>query len=171
MDEGELNKVFTPLDCVRGTKTLNRDDFRKVVEIPALRIEAKRCSIFLKSFRRPLLNRPRLKNIVQDGQDKTKKLVLLRPGFLLNESEESFIASENATKTVHEMVLDYDFWTTDQVLRAILPIEITEVPSAFETIGHIAHLNLRDKQLEYKGVIGRWLIVFIYTESKYGIQF
>ncbi|KAK3750018.1 hypothetical protein QZH41_008671, partial [Actinostola sp. cb2023] len=158
MEQGEVSKLFTPPDCVRGINTLNRDDFRKVVQMPALRIEAKKCSTFLKNFRRPLLNQPRLRNIVPDDENKTKRLLLLRPGVSLNETEENFIRSENAEEIVHDLVLDYDFWTVDQILRAILPEEVSEVPSAFETIGHIAHLNLRDNQLEYKHIIGQVLL-------------
>lgn len=155
MEHSEFDKLFTPPDCVRGSTTLDRDLFRKVIEVPALRIEARKCSTFLRNFRRPLLNQPRLKNIISDDDDKTKKLLLLRPGADLNETERSFIAEQDATKIVHSLVLSYDFWTAEQVLRAILPLEVTEVPSAFETIGHIAHVNLRDNQLKYKNVIGK----------------
>jgi len=53
--------------------------------------------------------------------------------------------------------LNYDFWTSDQILRAMLPEEII-VPTAFETVGHIAHVNLRDDQLDYKYLIGQVLL-------------
>ena len=32
------------------------------------------------------------------------------------------------------------------------------MPSSFETVGHIAHLNLRDELLPFKRVIGRVLL-------------
>ena len=31
----------------------------------------------------------------------------------------------------------------------------SEVPSSFESVGHIAHLNIRDELLPYKHVIGQ----------------
>jgi tRNA G37 N-methylase Trm5 len=37
-------------------------------------------------------------------------------------------------------------------LRKLLPDGV-EVPSSFETVGHVAHLNLRDNLLPYKKVI------------------
>jgi len=40
------------------------------------------------------------------------------------------------------------------MLQKLLP-EGSEVPSSFESIGHIAHLNIRDELLLYKGVIGQ----------------
>lgn len=65
-----------------------------------------------------------------------------------------FVENQGAEKTTHDLVLGYEHWTTEQVLRAVLPPEINEIPSSFETIGHIAHVNLRDSQLDYKHLIG-----------------
>ena len=41
------------------------------------------------------------------------------------------------------------------VLRAILPAEVEQIPTGFETVGHIAHFNLRECHLPYKNLIGR----------------
>lgn len=41
-----------------------------------------------------------------------------------------------------------------KVLEALLPKGMI-VPSAFETVGHIAHLNLRDEHLPYKRLIAK----------------
>lgn len=41
-----------------------------------------------------------------------------------------------------------------QVLEALLPKGMI-VPSSFETVGHIIHLNLRDEHLPYKNVIAK----------------
>lgn len=43
---------------------------------------------------------------------------------------------------------------TDEVLRDLLPADV-EVPTGFETIGHIAHLNLREEHLPFKRTIGQ----------------
>ncbi len=55
----------------------------------------------------------------------------------------------------HKFVCTYENYSTDQVLSAVMPSG-TEVTTAFETIGHIAHLNLRDHQLEFKEIIGEY---------------
>lgn len=41
-----------------------------------------------------------------------------------------------------------------KVLEALLPKGMI-VPSAFEMVGHIAHLNLRDEHLPYKRLIAK----------------
>lgn len=53
-----------------------------------------------------------------------------------------------------KLTLFYDYWPMDEVLEALLPKGMI-VPSAFETVGHIAHLNLRDEHLPYKKVIAK----------------
>lgn len=50
------------------------------------------------------------------------------------------------------MILE-NFWLL-QVLEVLLPKGMI-VPSAFETVGHIAHLNLRDEHLPYKELIAK----------------
>ena len=41
------------------------------------------------------------------------------------------------------------------MLRELLPKEIEPVPSGFEVIGDIAHMNLTGKTLDYKNIIGQ----------------
>lgn len=41
-----------------------------------------------------------------------------------------------------------------QILEALLPKEMI-VPSAFETVGHIVHLNLREEHFPYKKLIAK----------------
>ena len=75
--------------------------------------------------------------------------------------------------------LGYDYWPADHVLRArhpgcrnvvarrlthapvplqtLLPASV-DVPTSFETVGHVAHLNLRDEALPYRHLIGRVLL-------------
>lgn len=94
---------------------------------------------------------------MSDANSKDKKILLLNPQKSLedlNEKDREFVENQGAEKTTHDLVLDYEHWTTEQVLRAVLPAEINEIPSSFETIGHIAHVNLRDSQLDYKHLIG-----------------
>ncbi|KAL6959230.1 tRNA (guanine(37)-N(1))-methyltransferase [Sarracenia purpurea var. burkii] len=52
------------------------------------------------------------------------------------------------------LTLFYNYWGMNEILEALLPKGMI-VPSAFETVGHIAHLNLRDEHLPYKKLIAK----------------
>ncbi|KAG5235558.1 tRNA (guanine(37)-N1)-methyltransferase [Salix suchowensis] len=53
-----------------------------------------------------------------------------------------------------KLTLFYDYWQMNEILEALLPRDMV-IPSAFETVGHIAHLNLRDEHLPYKKLIAK----------------
>jgi tRNA (guanine37-N1)-methyltransferase len=72
----------------------------------------------------------------------------------LPEEIKIFAQQANAQLTSHEIELNYDYWTVEQVLKAILPDEL-EVPTGFATIGHIAHFNLRPEYQPFKKIIGQ----------------
>ena len=73
----------------------------------------------------------------------------------------------NREFTSHEMLITYEYWTAgrefdlvfnlEQIFKAILPSHI-DFASSFETIGHIAHLNLREELEPFKKIIGQVLL-------------
>ncbi|KAI8928859.1 guanine(37)-N1-methyltransferase [Entophlyctis helioformis] len=152
----------------KGLKQLNRSLFDSHHSLVALRIPAKASAKAMETLRGSgILSFPRTKAIVDDptetGTPKTRRLLLLGPEIqassvdALPEKIRLFANEFNAELTSHQLKLGYDHWTSDQILRSILPDEM-EVPGAFETIGHIAHLNLRDQHEPYKQVIGQVIL-------------
>lgn len=57
----------------------------------------------------------------------------------------------------HQVKIGYDQMSAHEVLSKIIPSNI-KFGCSFETIGHIAHLNLRDDVLPYKKVIGQVIL-------------
>ncbi|XP_024397999.1 tRNA (guanine(37)-N(1))-methyltransferase 1 isoform X2 [Physcomitrium patens] len=53
-----------------------------------------------------------------------------------------------------ELTLTYDYWPMDEILKEVLPPGMT-TPTAFETVGHIAHLNLRNEHIPYRHAIAQ----------------
>ncbi|KAL3503293.1 hypothetical protein ACH5RR_037742 [Cinchona calisaya] len=53
-----------------------------------------------------------------------------------------------------KLTLFYSYWQMNEVLEAMLPNGMI-VPSSFETVGHIAHLNLREEHLPYKKIVAK----------------
>ncbi|KAF9116166.1 tRNA(m(1)G37)methyltransferase [Mortierella sp. AM989] len=73
-----------------------------------------------------------------------------------SEKTKEFIRERTLDLTKTELTIEYDHWTADEVLRTILPEDIIdEAPSSFTTVGHIAHMNLKDEYLPYKHLIGQ----------------
>ncbi len=72
---------------------------------------------------------------------------------LLEEEPQSFRLGS------HTIVLNYQDWTAEEILsRLLLPENVKEIPSAFEAVGHLAHVNLRDELLPYKYLVGKVLL-------------
>ena len=65
---------------------------------------------------------------------------------------------ETIRRSTHTVRICYDTFTVDEILRRVLPKSITEVPSSFETAGHLAHINLREDLLPYKHIIGQTML-------------
>jgi tRNA (guanine37-N1)-methyltransferase len=62
-------------------------------------------------------------------------------------------------KSSHDITIGYDHFTVDQVLSQILPKkDLTEIPSSFEVVGHLAHITLREEYYPYKYIIGRVIL-------------
>jgi tRNA (guanine37-N1)-methyltransferase len=57
----------------------------------------------------------------------------------------------------HTAAVGYDCLSVEEVLRQILP-EGVPVPSSFEQVGHLAHLNLKAAHEPYKHIIGQVML-------------
>jgi tRNA (guanine37-N1)-methyltransferase len=73
----------------------------------------------------------------------------------LPESLKAFNVENNGIPEIFILKVSYENIAVEDVLRKILPAEVVEIPSSFEQVGHIAHLNLREEVLQYKKLIGK----------------
>ncbi|ETP24688.1 hypothetical protein F441_02354 [Phytophthora nicotianae CJ01A1] len=149
---------------------LDKTLFKKTLEVVGVRVEAKKIGRVVKKLHGHLLNLPRLRNVVPDPtnpdpyKNSSSKLILLNSKVKdmetlqpLNEDLVAFLKEESLAFVSHAIELDYSYFAVDQVLSEVLPKGM-DIPSSFETVGHIAHLNLRDNQLPYKNVIGQVIL-------------
>jgi tRNA (guanine37-N1)-methyltransferase len=144
---------------------------------PALQVPVRYVAQLRRQLSSLLLRLPRVKNVVLPPTINNEKKVsssasatATPPTRILILQDQKNITSnpvlqqcleqyENCQLTQYTVTTTYEHWTTDQVLRHILPKDtIPEIPSAFETVGHIAHLNLRDECIPYKYWIGKVLL-------------
>jgi len=77
---------------------------------------------------------------------------------VLSTGSESNGDNDTIRKSTHSIQITYNHYTVEEVLRRILPSSIKEVPSSFESAGHLAHINLREEMLPYKFIIGKTIL-------------
>lgn len=133
--------------------------FHRTVEIVCLRVPASEAHGANLLLGRDILQTPKIKRVIDDPGDQSRRLLLLgeHVGLKLEGLSEAVrnAIAEKSTWLVgtHSVKLGWDQTTVAEVLREVLPNDV-ESPSGFETIGHIAHVNLRDEHLPFKALIG-----------------
>ena len=144
-------------------KSLDKEAFKCTFIVPALKTDAVHCNKLRKALYRALLREAGIKDVAKDPSDQTKRMILFEPNFQtaneFTENEQAVIKESNGVFIQHELNLTYDHYPADQILNAIMPDGI-EVTKSFETVGHIAHMNLKEHQLPYKHIIGMSKSVF-----------
>jgi tRNA (guanine37-N1)-methyltransferase len=144
---------------------IDKSIFDQSIRLVAINIPAKLCTVYLNEFKDFLLKRPRMKRIYdaeKDGvRDSERRLLVLTEDMgddlqlpKLPESLKAFNVENNGIPEIFMLKVSYENIPVEEVLRKILPAEIVEIPSSFEQVGHIAHLNLREEVLQYKNLIG-----------------
>ncbi|XP_042489598.1 tRNA (guanine(37)-N1)-methyltransferase 2 [Macadamia integrifolia] len=87
-----------------------------------------------------------------------KPVLRLLNGYLIDKPRVKPITEDPSCKKSRYLVLSERIQNPDHVLKQILPLGV-DVPSSFETIGHITHLNIAEELLPYKDVIAKVIYV------------
>ncbi|SCU79673.1 LADA_0B02410g1_1 [Lachancea dasiensis] len=180
-EPGIMFKYQPPVN--RDMHELDRSFF--VTKVPMVVVhfpEPKNISAFSAKFKDEVLKLPRISRVVKleaHGEEPPlKKSTLandnhIRKGVLLKDSVRTvdeaassvsaealqFMRDNEAVLQPYECVLDYSFWKTEEIFRAILPVEfLDEIPSGFTATGHIAHINLRNEFKPYGKLIGQVIL-------------
>ncbi|KAJ1641688.1 hypothetical protein IWQ61_010756, partial [Dispira simplex] len=155
--------MLKPPVC-RSASQLVREAFATTLKVLAIKVAAKQVGPMTKRFEGNLLNLPRLRNVIDTksaDSAKPQKLILLRRDFHqvhdLPKEMQQWIVQEGCETCQYTVKLDYDYWPADDILWAILP-ESLQAPTSFETVGHIAHMNLREEYLPYRHIIGQVIL-------------
>lgn len=141
---------------------LDESQFEQRMKLCALRIPRELASAVTRLLRSGhLLDMPRVKPVVEDPGNGNNRLVVLSERIqnpdLSDIPEQVQVSLKqlcNIDVVPYTLTLGYSYWSADHILKQILPAGV-EVPSSFETIGHVAHLNIPDELLPYKDVIAK----------------
>ncbi|XP_010930219.1 tRNA (guanine(37)-N(1))-methyltransferase 2 isoform X1 [Elaeis guineensis] len=140
---------------------LDESKFESTLQLWALRIPRELCKSVSRVLRGYLLDKARVKPITEDPTSEKNRFVILSESIQnpdLSEIPDQVLDALkelcNIEVVPYSLTLGYSYWGADHILKQILPHGV-EVPSSFETIGHIAHLNITDDMLPYKDVIAK----------------
>lgn len=140
---------------------LDERKFDVHLKLWALRIPRQLCKVATRILNGYLLDKARIKPITEDPTCEKNRYMIL------SEKVQNFDLSDIPEQKLDELkglceievvpyslTLGYSYWGADHVLKQILPPGV-EVPSSFETIGHVAHLNIPEELLPFKDVIAK----------------
>ncbi|KAG4303759.1 hypothetical protein PORY_002842 [Pneumocystis oryctolagi] len=140
---------------------LDKQFFKKVILLSAAVVPLRLIASFRKTCSADIF-----KNSVSViSTDSSFKKILLKPEISaqnlskLTKKSFDFIQKHDISIVPYVLELDYDFWSSDEILNAILPENLLkEIPCGFTQVGHIAHMNIREEYLPYKKIIGEVIL-------------
>ena len=151
----EVKRSTKRISSLPHSRMVDRSLFTKSEIVKAIRVpvtaigellkeSSVRDCMFIRRGRKSILCCPREPN--------SHRLILFK------DSPAAEILSRDYVKPVdYELSTTYDDFNAEEVLRKLIDIE-QDPPSSFETIGHIAHMNLRDEFIQYKNLIGEVIL-------------
>ena len=135
--------------------------FRKALTVPGVRVSTAQISETMTLLKSILLARKGKRNVytdTQEGPDANNfKVIALSETLSQAEAQKKLdeLSPDRAFDLVSlQIELDFSDYNYFEALKLLLPEHVT-TPSGFETIGHIAHLNLRENQFPWKYLIGQ----------------
>ncbi|EGR26893.1 TRM5 tRNA methyltransferase 5, putative [Ichthyophthirius multifiliis] len=140
-----------------------KEDFSENIKVCCLKVKTKQIYEINQKLKSYLFQRQSFKRVLPLNNE--HKLICLDQNLKLEKKEIDWpknlldFLSENSDIEIleKELTLKFDDFTINEILEKIIPLEFG-IPSGFETIGHIAHFNLKPNQFPYKYLIGQVLI-------------
>ena len=146
---------------------MDPDIFKEEEEHYALTIKKQLTGKIMSSYKQLLLNKPKVRNVHTPASSPDLRVIVLstltsQGAASLDPSISKLISDspdDDVKLSTHTVASTYSDMTVDSVLRRVIPESVTtEIPSSFESVGHIAHVNLRENVLPWKFIIGKVLL-------------
>jgi len=138
-------------------------------KIQAIKIPKQAAGRCMQVLRDVIFKRPGVKRI-EHCDDDSKRILLLAEDVDVSASTSTRVDVDGKSTTLadfvrdngfevvsHVVTLGYKDMSLQEILKHYLPEDV-EIPSSFEGVGHIAHLNLKEGVLKYKYIIGQVIL-------------
>lgn len=171
--------ILAPPSTVKFMTDLDRGMFSKVIKVPCVRVPNNNVQEIANMLKAYFLKMEKLKPIQVlsaegvpiTSKDKNieainraeERIILLHPNLVKCWSDlpVQYLANSDIDENrFHyiEIELNYENWSADKLLKAILPVGDDDGFASYSHFGHIVHLNLRQELLPYKKIIGQILL-------------
>jgi tRNA (guanine37-N1)-methyltransferase len=153
-----LRRGSSALACLNAI-SIDRAAVSQSIAVLSVHLDNAQCASFMEMAGPHMLRMPGVKP-VRKGEEDGRRIVLLsetlRDGALPSDLRRALdsVRGELSYVDVH---LGYDDLGWQEVLRQLLPPGVV-VPSSYEEVGHVIHLNLRPEQRPYRFLIGQVLL-------------
>ncbi|KAH8878859.1 hypothetical protein GQ53DRAFT_789663 [Thozetella sp. PMI_491] len=163
---------FAPPLIRSGANVLNRALFTRTFDLAAATLSDNKKTLHYKSMlqnNKELLKADRLICVVAHPDKELaglgKKCLLLRRDVKAEDPQTWGPALKDGVEKnelgviPYKLELGYDYWPYYDIMKSILPEEFyQDIPNSFNTAGHVAHLNLRNRFAPYKKIVAEVLI-------------
>ncbi|OWA51929.1 tRNA (guanine(37)-N1)-methyltransferase [Hypsibius exemplaris] len=160
-----MSSALAPPITVRGMKKLDKNAFKKEVDVPCLRLKSHLISIpdILAGLKAQTIRLAKIKAFQYLPEEPGMRIAVFDPDKVaaweeidakdrlmeLGVSADAFFL-----KTIH---FSWENWTSGEILQAIIGDDGPNV-AGFSTVGHIVHLNLRPEHDAFKQVVGEVIL-------------
>ena len=140
--------------------TIDRGAISRTLPVVGVEVDSRRCGSLVDTLR-PYLLKVHGVRAIRKGEGDDRKLVLL-DALKLDDGElpprlHRAVEQADGRYTSCDVHLGYNDLSANEVLQELLPADVG-IPRAYESVGHVIHINLRPEQLPYKHVIGEVLL-------------
>lgn len=141
------------------------DQFHRKVPLMALTLPAAIIERTVKPLKEHWFVRRNVRPVFPDPADPARRLVLLRESITADSVPPAVARVVQEHPDVRLITMDVQLdpsnFTLDELLRGAITDPAVEIPSAYEAVGHIAHVNLHPEQLPYKHCIGEAMLLAV----------
>lgn len=137
---------------------VNLTAFDKVLDVLAVKVANKQVSNTIAAIKSLILQKKGKRNVYPCPDSNDHKLVAISDEVTEEDLKKKLqeVFPEGSVPEISRVGVQYDYsdYNYHEALKLLLPTHIV-TPSGYETIGHIAHLNLKEAQFPYKYLIGQ----------------
>eukprot|EP01060_Flectonema_neradi_P004272 TRINITY_DN12781_c0_g2_i1.p1 TRINITY_DN12781_c0_g2~~TRINITY_DN12781_c0_g2_i1.p1 ORF type:complete len:429 (+),score=76.71 TRINITY_DN12781_c0_g2_i1:78-1289(+) len=135
-----------------------KEQFNREVKVTGVKIAAKRIQEMTKKFKSIQYAKTGVKPVQPDPDgDKATKVWLIDTSNEDNITQVKNYLGEDVQVVDVPVRLTSTNFSSYEILSEILP-KGTTIPSSFEAVGHIAHINLKDEHHKYRFLIGQVIL-------------